>query len=124
MRLLNGRSTYGQALQDVMGATAPHVNISTIKNYFLAFPPRQEQEKISLHIKTHTGPIEIAISRLNREIDLLREYRTRLVADIVTGKLDVRDAAAHLPDEPTPEAMEDETDSCLPLESSESEDAE
>ena len=34
-----------------------------------------------------------------REIDLLREYRTRLIADVVTGKLDVREAAARLPDE-------------------------
>jgi len=33
------------------------------------------------------------------EIDLLREYRTRLIADVVTGKLDVREAAARLPDE-------------------------
>ena len=36
---------------------------------------------------------------LEREIDLLREYRTRLVADVVTGKLDVREAAARLPEE-------------------------
>ena len=36
---------------------------------------------------------------LEREIDFLREYRTRLVADVVTGKLDVREAAARLPDE-------------------------
>ena len=34
-----------------------------------------------------------------REIDLLREYRTRLIADVVTGKLDVREAASRLPDE-------------------------
>ncbi len=33
----------------------------------------------------------------NREIDLIREYRTRLIADVVTGKLDVRQAAASLP---------------------------
>ena len=32
-------------------------------------------------------------------IDLLREYRTRLIADVVTGKVDVREAAARLPDE-------------------------
>ena len=38
-------------------------------------------------------------NRLEREIDLLREYRTRLVADVVTGKLDVRDIAAKLPEE-------------------------
>ena len=36
---------------------------------------------------------------LDREIDLLREYRTRLVADVVTGTLDVREAAARLPDD-------------------------
>jgi len=99
MRLLNSQSTYGQALQDVMGATAPHVNISTIRNYFLALPKKQEQEAIVLHIKSETSPIDIAISRLEREIELLREYRTRLVADVVTGKLDVREAAARLPDE-------------------------
>jgi type I restriction enzyme S subunit len=36
---------------------------------------------------------------VNREIRLLREYRTRLIADVVTGKLDVREAAARLPEE-------------------------
>jgi type I restriction enzyme S subunit len=40
-----------------------------------------------------------AISRTQREIALLREYLTRLIADVVTGKLDVREAAAKLPDE-------------------------
>lgn len=39
---------------------------------------------------------------------LLREYRTRLIADVVTGKLDVREAAANLPGEP--EDDEPETD--------------
>ena len=47
-----------------------------------------------------------AISRLEREIELLREYRTRLVADVVTGKLDVREAAARLPDEAAPDTHE------------------
>ena len=43
-----------------------------------------------------------------REIDLLREYRTRLIADVVTGKLDVREAAARLPDEvEEPEPLDD-----------------
>lgn len=39
------------------------------------------------------------ISRTEREIELLREYRTRLTADVVTGKLDVRQAAERLPAE-------------------------
>jgi type I restriction enzyme, S subunit len=43
------------------------------------------------------------ISRLEHEIELLREYRTTLTAEVVTGKLDVREAATRLPadvDEP------------------------
>jgi type I restriction enzyme S subunit len=39
------------------------------------------------------------ISRLEREITLLREYRNRLIADVVTGKLDVREVAKGLPEE-------------------------
>jgi type I restriction enzyme S subunit len=39
---------------------------------------------------------------------LMREYRTRLVADVVTGKLDVRPAARHLPAEPEPPALPEE----------------
>ena len=49
-----------------------------------------------------------AARRLQREIDLLREYRTRLVADVVTGKLDVRGAAARLPDDAAQETADDE----------------
>ena len=39
----------------------------------------------------------IAINQARRQIALLQEYRTRLIADVVTGKLDVREAAANLP---------------------------
>jgi hypothetical protein len=38
-----------------------------------------------------------------REIELLREYRERLIADVVTGKVDVRQVAAQLPEEPPEE---------------------
>ena len=51
---------------------------------------------------------------LRRQIELLREYRIRLIANVVTGKLDVREAAARLPDEveePEPrEEPREETD--------------
>lgn len=47
--------------------------------------------------------LEQTRERAEREIALMREYRTRLVADVVTGQLDVRDDVRHLPDdEPTP----------------------
>jgi hypothetical protein len=46
-----------------------------------------------------TAKVSAAVSDAQREISLLRAYRTRLVADVVTGKLDVREVAARLPDE-------------------------
>jgi len=61
--------------------------------------PLVEQGEICHFIQDQTNSLSVAISRLEREIDLLREYRTRLVADVVTGKLDVREAAEGLPDE-------------------------
>ena len=62
-------------------------------------PAFAEQEAIVEKVAILTQSQNTAISRLDREIELLREYRTRLVADVVTGKLDVREAAARLPDE-------------------------
>ena len=100
MWLLNSNQVYAQAYQDVMGATAPHVNVSTIRNYFLALPARTEQDSMVAEIENSTRGFNRAIANLAREIFLLREYRTRLIADVVTGKLDVREAAANLPDEP------------------------
>jgi len=62
-------------------------------------PPHAEQQAIVRGIEAESAPANAAIARLEREISLLREYRTRLVADVVTGKLDVRPAARQLPEE-------------------------
>ena len=53
-------------------------------------PPLEEQDRILKHIDTESVPIDAAISYTRRQIDLIREYRTRLIADVVTGKVDVR----------------------------------
>jgi type I restriction enzyme S subunit len=72
---------------------------SRMKEISFFFPPVDEQVGIVQSVARATSGISAAISRLEREIALLREYRTRLVADVVTGKLDVRAAAAQLPAE-------------------------
>jgi type I restriction enzyme S subunit len=59
--------------------------------------PFDEQQRIVEFIESETHTLTIAINRLKREIELIREYRTRLVADVVNGKLDVREVAEHLP---------------------------
>ena len=65
---------------------------------YACFPPPAEQAAIFEYLDQATIDIDIAIARAQREIELFSEYRTRLIADIVTGKLDVREAAAKLPD--------------------------
>ena len=59
-------------------------------------PPHDEQVLIADHLICETAVLEDARSRAALEIELLGEYRTRLIADVVTGKLDVREAAAQL----------------------------
>lgn len=90
-----------------IGATMANLNAGTVARQRIPVPPLEEQQNIVCSIATATRKVDSAISRLTREIDLLREYRTRLVADVVTGKLDVREAAARLPDEVPLDAEED-----------------
>jgi type I restriction enzyme S subunit len=75
------------------------IPMELLKCELLPYPPCEEQAQIFQGLHFETEAFSKTISRLEREIDLLREYRTRLVADVVTGKLDVREAAARLPGE-------------------------
>ena len=65
----------------------------------LPVPSSAEQQAIIERLDKATAAIDAAITHARRQIDLVHEYRTRLIADVVTGKLDVREAAAQLPDE-------------------------
>ncbi|MBE9241232.1 restriction endonuclease subunit S, partial [Synechocystis salina] len=79
-------------------------------------PSREEQLKILDGIRVRFSIIDQAITRAEREIELMREYRTRLISDVVTGQVDVR--AIEVPDvveedmldleEDPSEAMDDE----------------
>lgn len=62
-------------------------------------PAVVEQTRIMEYLDGAVEKQNLAIARLEREIDLLREYRIRLIADVVTGKLDVRQASTALPTE-------------------------
>jgi type I restriction enzyme S subunit len=83
----------------VVGATVRGINIRSLKRIELVVPLYEEQLKIVEYIEGATRGVRAALERSRDEISLLREYRTRLIADVVTGKLDVREAAARLPDE-------------------------
>ena len=61
-----------------------------------------EQSAIVEHMDKAIGDTDAAIARARRQIELVEEYRTRLIADVVTGKLDVREVGAQLLDEAGP----------------------
>jgi type I restriction enzyme, S subunit len=71
-------------------------NKATIGRLRLPLPDIEEQARILSAIENATSPLSAAIRKTEREINCLQEYRTRLIADVVTGKLDVRTAASCL----------------------------
>lgn len=81
----------------ISGAAQPKLTQDRLLNIAIAVPSREEQDRIALFAQKETAGIRAATRRARREVELVREYRTRLVADVVTGKLDVREMAAELP---------------------------
>jgi type I restriction enzyme S subunit len=109
---LRARPSRAQIESNTNGASSSMQNIGqgVLKNLWVSMPPVIEQDNIVAYIAVATEPSRVAISRLEHEIELLREYRTRLVADVVTGKLDVRVAAARLPVQVTPDVTPDDAE--------------
>lgn len=83
----------------LVGSTFPRINVSDVKALLIFVPPRAEQDRIVIHLDGLLKRINGGIGAAAREVSLLREFRSRLIADVVTGKLDVREVAASLPDE-------------------------
>lgn len=105
----------------VNGSTVGHLRLGQVTALSLLWCPLSEQKEIVAHIEIELSPLDSTISRIEREIELLREYRTRLVANVVTGKLDVREAAARLPEERPADIAEDDADLILDSETAEEE---
>jgi type I restriction enzyme S subunit len=99
----------------------PAISEGEVREIKTTLPPVSEQRQIVRFIEEETKGLIAAISRLEREIELLREYRTRLVADVVTGKLDVREAAVRLPEEAAPDTAEDEANLSIDSEAADEE---
>ena len=79
----------------------------------LPLPTIEEQQRSAQFLERATTAIRLAVERYRGQVDLIREYRTRLIADVVTGKLDVREAAAGLPDEVEEPEPLDEADALI-----------
>ena len=93
------RSTLrNEVFQGTAKSTVDSLRLPMLQNFPVALPPLSEQAPIVEYLDKGAAGIDAAITRAQRQIDLLREYRTRLIADVVTGKVDVRAAAASLPE--------------------------
>ena len=77
--------------------TQPNLAMNTTERIAVMLPPIAEQKELLTYLDKATQKIVGTIDRARRQIQLIEEYRTRLIADVVTGKLDVREAAEELP---------------------------
>ena len=121
--LLAGKSFADYLTPIFTGISVPHLSPEQIKSFCFALPTEDEQWEIVQWVGAATRNIDASISGAGREIALLREYRTRLIADVVTGKLDVREAAARLPENRPEVEGSDATDDCTDEEPIEPDDA-
>jgi type I restriction enzyme S subunit len=92
-------------VEQAYGGGQPNINAEVVKALRIPVPPIEQQEEILSRIKS--GHEDTAILNAHREIALIQEFRARLIADVVTGKLDVRAAAARLPEVTEPEPIDD-----------------
>jgi len=87
----------------------PSMSLDDVGELQIVYPSLAVQRALVEVLKSKTFQIDAAIDRYQQELELLREFRACLVADVVTGQLDVRVVAAVLPDEPS-SAFVDEYD--------------
>jgi len=99
------RSEHSQFLQHVFNSsiftsqaglyltsTINQLTVSTLNNFVIAIPPTsEEQQVIAGFLEDRNEEIDSGISKADRQIQLLQEYRTALISEAVTGKIDVRE---------------------------------
>ncbi|BFL89204.1 restriction endonuclease subunit S [Cutibacterium avidum] len=80
------------------GSTVGHLRVGDVGSVPVRVPSLPAQQELVAKLDSVGSRISKAVGRVEREIALLQEFRTRLVADVVTGQVDVRAVAATLPD--------------------------
>ena len=94
------RAMKREFLREAPVNTQGNLNVGRIGSRRVAVPSLHEQTVIVEYLDKAIADIDTAIAHARRQIELLQEYRARLISDVVTGKLDVREATEQLPDEP------------------------
>ena len=89
MRTVQGRNYFYATAKQTTNLAA--TNRTTLGEFPMCLPSIREQQAIVEHVIKETSTRDAAIDRARRQIELMEEYRTRLIADVVTGKIDVRE---------------------------------
>lgn len=71
--------------------TQPNIGMGALENLWIAIPPIKEQELIDEYLNSKLNEFNIIITKSFQEIELLKEYKTALISEVVTGKVDVRE---------------------------------
>ena len=66
------------------------LSIDEMKKQVVVVPPQDEQQSIVAYIVEKCEKIDKLASELQSEIDYLKEYKQRLIADCVTGQVNVQ----------------------------------
>lgn len=80
-----------QMLSNLQGSALTRITLTIINNLFVVVPPREEQGELMLYINSEQQTIDTLMAKILQEIQLLKEYKTALISEVVTGKVDVRD---------------------------------
>lgn len=86
-----------QLMMIARGAALSQISIGRVQGLRIILPPFSEQMEIAQYVDEKMPDVHAAIEYSERQISLLRAYRTRLISDVVTGQLDVREVVKGLP---------------------------
>jgi len=73
----------------ISGSAQPKLTSENLMNIKIVIPPLKEQEEIINHLETVCSLIDTQKAKTEKLIDLLTEYRTALISEVVTGKIKV-----------------------------------
>ena len=99
--VLQSRYVQGQVRDISSYGTQPNLAMGAMERLIMAVPPLDEQHMILNQLDSRLSGIEAGVALVTRANSLLLEHRSSLIADVLTGKLDVREVVTSLPEEPS-----------------------
>ena len=91
------RAMKSEFLREAPVNTQGNLNVERIGSRKIPLPSVDEQVTIVRHLAEVSAHIDASMELAHRQVSLIGEYRTRLIADVVTGQIDVRNATIEVP---------------------------